>query len=195
MDYSRFTVEDFVLDRKFRKWVLSPDTETNMFWKKGLEKHTKRLKTLKEAKAIVLQQPKADYGWNDENEDKLWLSIQQGMHQQPEKETKVISLHATATLQNRTLHKAHRKWHYHQAGRVAAAVLLVLCAGLAYYFGLRSMQQAVELLPVTHINRETSLGKKERFHLPDGSFIVLNAGSAVKYLAYFSDTLRQIEIT
>ena len=195
MDYSRFTVEDFVLDRKFRKWILSPDTETNIFWNAWLEKHPHKLKTLQEAKTIVLQLPKVDYGWNDEQEDTLWQSIHQDMHHPGKKEIKVISLHASATLQNHALQKEHRKWHYHQTGKVAAAILLLLCAGLAYYVGLHSIQKASEVLPVTYINRETPFGKKEKFHLPDGTFLVLNAGSAVKYPTYFSDTLRLIEVT
>ena len=196
MDYSRFTVEDFVLDRKFRKWILSPDTETNMFWDAWLEKHPHKLKTLQEAKTIVIQLPKVDYGWNDEKEDTLWQSIYQDIHHHTgKKDTKVISLHASATLQNHAFQQENRKWHYHQIGKVAAAILLLLCAGLAYYFGIRSIQKASEEHPVTYINRETPLGKKEKFHLPDGTFVVLNAGSAVKYPVYFSDTLRLIEVT
>lgn len=196
MDYSRFTVEDFVLDRKFRKWILSPDTETNMFWDEWLESNPHKLKTLQEAKAVVLQLPKVDYGWNDEKEDKLWQSIHQDIHHHPEKkDTKVISLHSSATLQHHASRQKNRKWHYYHTGKVAAAILLLLCAGLAYYAGFLSMQKTKEAGTVAYIHRETPFGKKEKFHLPDGTFMVLNAGSSVKYPAYFSDTLRQIEVT
>ncbi len=196
MDYSRFTVEDFVLDKKFRKWVLTPDTETNVFWDEWVEKHPHKLKTLQEAKIIVLKFPKVNYGWNHEKEDALWQTIKQDIHSATQKsDTKVISLHSSATLQHHSLQKNNRKWHYHQTGKVAAAILFVLSAGMAFYFGTQYFQKDSENRDVTFINREIPLGKKEQFHLPDGTFIVLNAGSAVKYPAYFSDTLRSIEIS
>jgi transmembrane sensor len=195
MDYSRFTVEDFALDRKFRKWVLAPDAETNLFWSAWLERHPNKRKTLQEARTIVLNMPKVNYGWNQEMEDKLWGSIREDMYPSPKKtHTKVISLHAAATLRQPGFQRGHQRWSYYQIGRVAAVILLVVCAALSYYIGIQNIRKSAEKQFISYITKETPWGTKERFYLPDGTFVILNAGSTLRYPEYFSDNQRLIEI-
>jgi hypothetical protein len=39
MDISKYSVEDFVLDERFRKWIFHPNAKSNLFWEKYLDDH------------------------------------------------------------------------------------------------------------------------------------------------------------
>lgn len=76
MNYRRFTVEEFVLDKNFRNWVLNPDAESNLFWQQWLQHHPEKREVLQEARAIILKMPLINYGWDEEMEDALWQGIE-----------------------------------------------------------------------------------------------------------------------
>ena len=42
MKYLNYTVEDFVLDKEFREWVIKPNKELNLYWQNWLEKHPEK---------------------------------------------------------------------------------------------------------------------------------------------------------
>ncbi|CAL1520035.1 FecR domain-containing protein [Chitinophaga sp. MM2321] len=95
-----------------------------------------------------------------------------------------------------------RPWHW----SVAAAAVILLAAGLFWFNSHRqpadiSAGQQVAQLPAANSSRvvkngfveiTTAKGAKETIHLEDGSSIVLNAGSKVRYPVTFSTTERSI---
>lgn len=206
MDYKRFTVEEFVLDKYFRQWVLNPNAESNLFWQMWLQRNPKKREVLQEAKAIILIMPRIDYGWDIEVEDALWQSIQQNTQEiNPDKAApveaaseeeylaKVIPLHSAAVLGSPGYQPQHKQWNYQAMGRVAATILLVMTVGIAGYLGFNGQPQ-IEPQPVAYLTKEAPLGTKTKFSLPDGSQIILNSGSSVHYPEVFNDSERLIEI-
>lgn len=70
----------------------------------------------------------------------------------------------------------------------ASLILFVLCLGLYYKSNLmRSEPQVSSLREVT-----AKAGQKIRFALPDGSEVVLNSGSTIRYHLAFDDTIRKV---
>ena len=55
MEISNYTIEDFVLDPSFKKWVMHPNAESNLFWQSLLEKNPLKYKEAKRAREIILQ--------------------------------------------------------------------------------------------------------------------------------------------
>ncbi|MCA1762630.1 MAG: hypothetical protein LC664_06530, partial [Flavobacteriales bacterium] len=61
MDFRKYDAEDFALLDSFRKWVLSSDKETNLFWSEWLAKNPEKRKTLELARKIVENMPSAQH--------------------------------------------------------------------------------------------------------------------------------------
>jgi ferric-dicitrate binding protein FerR (iron transport regulator) len=51
--YKDYAVEEFVLDDEFRKWVVTPDLESDLFWESFLKKYPDKRAYITEAKLIV----------------------------------------------------------------------------------------------------------------------------------------------
>jgi ferric-dicitrate binding protein FerR (iron transport regulator) len=91
------------------------------------------------------------------------------------------------------VHRIDRK-RYAVETRVAAAVLILVTAGI-YYFKpthspLMKTQEPTELA-----TRSTPHGKMDTLVLPDGSIVYLNASSAVRYPKSFRGNQRCVELT
>jgi transmembrane sensor len=54
MDYSAYTVEDFISDPYFRRWVENPDQSCHEFWQAFMQQHPEKISLLEEAREIVL---------------------------------------------------------------------------------------------------------------------------------------------
>ena len=200
MSYHRFSVEDFVLDKHFRQWVLSPDAASNLFWRGWLQRHPAKRETLQEARAIILNIPRINYGWTNPLEEALWQRIAQDtLETLPVEEarvnsgsTTIIPLHAAAVLGEAHDQAAPKQWNYQQVGRIAATILLILSFGMATYLGSSEATQVPQ--PTVYLTKTAPLGSKAQFSLPDGTSVVLNAGSSISYAEQFTDQERRIEI-
>ncbi len=53
MKYVHYTVEDFVKDEYFQKWILDTDNMTSNFWNNWLLKHPEKKASVEEAKKII----------------------------------------------------------------------------------------------------------------------------------------------
>lgn len=191
MSYNHFKVEDFVLDKKFRQWILSPDAESNLFWQSWLHHHPEKKAVLQEARNIILKMPSMKHKWDKEMEDSLWQAIEEDTQKADPPRTKVLPLHSAAVLES-SHRELRRKPYFSHAGKVAAVILLVLICGAAVYVGLRGNHSAQ--MPVAYVAREVPLGTKARFSLPDGTHVVMNAGSSMRYPEHFSSDERLVSV-
>ncbi len=193
MDYSQYTVEDFVLDKKFRQWALASDTESSLFWHQWLQRYPEKRSLLQEARTILLKMPQINYGWNEQQEEALWQAISHETQQKNVHEnifSRIIPIHAEAVLGSPAKEKPRKRWSYRKISSVAASVLLVLGMSLAAYLGYQEGGQAEH-----YISRTIPWGDQSRFYLPDGTQVFLNAGSTIRYPAHFSEQERLVNIT
>ena len=200
MTYSEFSVEDFVLDKDFRCWVLFPDAQGNLFWHSWLKNNPEKRHVVEEARAIILHLPQINYGWNNDLEDSLWQSIvkdTQGRQTDSplakieQKSAKVVPLHLT-TVPNKSDQSGHRCWYKQTPARIAACIVLFTTLSLPAYFLFRETRN--KPLTVTH-TVEALKGKKENIVLPDGSKLTLNSGSTAHFPDHFDESERLIEIS
>ena len=60
MDFKDDSPEDFVLNKKFRKWILNPLKEDNLYWEEYLRRHPEKLAAIAEARKLVLKLPSVE---------------------------------------------------------------------------------------------------------------------------------------
>lgn len=81
--------------------------------------------------------------------------------------------------------------------RAAAAVLaLVITAGIFWYSnpGGEKMEQLVVQVPFNSYVTDTAFARDKHIYLPDGSYVVLEPGSELKYRRGFNETEREVEL-
>jgi ferric-dicitrate binding protein FerR (iron transport regulator) len=155
MDYSSFTVEDFVADAYFQRWVLSKDQGADVFWKKWLHDHPEQREGILQAATILrsiqfeVDEPAADDSWQ------VWHEI----------------------VQNRSTgsYKLKKQKQTFPWYAVAASVALLIAAT----FGV------LNLLDVDQVmfgqSYQTDFGQTQSIILPDGSSVILGANSNLHY--------------
>ncbi len=197
MNISTYTTEDFVLDPAFRRWVLQPNAASNRFWEDLLTKHPSRYKAAKEARLIILQMNKGSQPQLAETEIlSLWKGIEKKASGQAAiRQEKVVPLNSLTTFER---HKPHgpspAKIYQHFGFRVAC--VLVLSLGLGYLSGrLLSkppLPQVTAPSPVRYLTHTTVPGVKSYLTLSDGSQVVLNSGSELRYQENFGTGDRSV---
>lgn len=192
MDFYNYDAEDFALLESFRKWILQPDRESNIFWSEWLENNPEKLDVIESARKIVENMPAAHHQLTDQEILDITAGIEDAIANDaasaplPTNNRIIpINAHATTDAMAGKQKTSHKKWLAY-----AAAILAII--GGVYFFEFYFES------PITstdrYITMETPRGQKSQINLPDGSMIWLNAGSSVKYLEHFSEESRQIHL-
>jgi ferric-dicitrate binding protein FerR (iron transport regulator) len=139
-------------DPFFREWVLRPDFETDQFWSHWISVNPDKAVVLDEAKNLLLELRIPEYSLNQEEIEGIWERIQTQIRPK-----------------NRVLISRNDRWVLWK--RLAAAgVAAALVLGI--WWGWNEADQ-VELT--------TAYGETLPFTLPDGSKLILNANSTVRF--------------
>lgn len=195
MDYQKHTVEDFVLDANFRKWVLNPDKESNLFWEGWISQYPEKVSLLKEAKKLLLHLPEVKHDLDEGEINMLWNAIDLQILEKPESlsvERKVVPLHSKAILEKNASIPPKPKYDHQFIGKIAASIIVIFCIGLAFFMAQR-FEETPTVEPVL-VMKETSWGQRSTIFLSDGTEVILNAGSSIEYFKDFSDKERIIKL-
>ena len=154
MNYTKFTVADFVADPFFQQWILSQDEMANTFWKKWLQNHPEKRADIQEAATLIQSMRfKTDYP-DTQDFQQVWQDV----------------------IANRTKGVYKVKQSTGQAYRWYAAAAVVVLGLTAAFFTLRNTQYS----PLVQ-SYATSFGQTEEITLPDGSSVILGANSQLRY--------------
>lgn len=159
MNYTVYSVEDFVTDEYFVQWVKNPTAESSAFWSAWLSKNPATEATIKEARQIVLMLNFKETRAPEGKFLEIWEKISDSDN------LKVLDIsadHAEARRQNPL-----GKWY-----RIAAAFLLATAAITYMYV---SRQDTVVI--------QTAFGESRSLFLPDSTKVTLNANSVLRYSA------------
>lgn len=175
-------LEDFVLDRSFRKWALNPDKESNHYWEEYIRNHPNQARLIEEARKITLQLPRLDYRLSEVEVINLWLEISKSLDDAPLQRNKVVPLNQDSIIGR---YSGIRKSDYSHFGRYAAAII-ILIAFVSAWLVVKKTGQRQEEIVEEWIIKEVSAGQKSAFFLSDGTEIILNSGSSIKFLKGFT---------
>lgn len=77
MEYQHYSVDDFLTDQHFQKWVLNPDEEDQSFWENWVLTHPQQKPVVEQAKRVLLSiQLKDEPSFGEAEAQQLWRRIQ-----------------------------------------------------------------------------------------------------------------------
>jgi transmembrane sensor len=150
----------FLTENRFKEWVLNPnDTALKAFWEKWLSENTAYADEIERFKNLIgtMHQPT---NFDDKAENQLWQQIQQTIAEPVEMDTD------TRTLVLDTPQRWYRSWM-----GIAAGVALLI-AGALFLFYPKTVDETLV---------QTTFGETKSVALPDGSEVVLNANSTIRF--------------
>lgn len=180
-DYSTYNVNDFLIDKEFRKSVLRGNEGSREIWDSIIKPNPSKLMEIEEAKEIIL---KMEFGGEFElpksKKDEIWSALNQELidgEQFEEKHQEYLNYQPS-----------NKRFFSSTFWRVAAAVLLLAISSLAY---LHINTADGEMVP-EYIVKSTRAGEKMTVVLPDKSTVKLNSGSRLVYPSYFAKDSREL---
>lgn len=83
-------------------------------------------------------------------------------------------------------------FEYFHYAKVAATVAIFVLVSTVLTFNFNNYQQNIPLSAITYVVQSTSMGQKLKFKLPDGTGIILNSASSIKYPDHFPEGKREV---
>lgn len=192
MDISKYKAEDFVLDPNFRKWVLKPGVSDNLYWERIFENFPYKSGEAAEARKIILNLSAKKFNLSDLDQKLLWEKIDKDLtSDQTINREKVIPLNPAGILKGRMENSTIQNQPRFLLLKVAVVALLVLSiVFLVPSFFSKTVQKEVESL--AYVEKKSDSGIKIQLTLKDGSKVLLNSGSTLRYPQEFPDDSREI---
>lgn len=193
MDISNYTVEDFVLDKEFRLWVLSTNSESNIIWEQLLNENPSQFDNVKIAREILLNLTIEKHSITELESRKLWEIIDQEteMYGQEEIVNNVVPLNSGSTLK-RFERETKEVYKVNQFGRVAAILTMVFGLSILVNLIYPNPKPVLETLIPVYEEHTTTPGVKSTLTLHDGSKVILNSGSTLRYIKNFEPDQRML---
>ncbi|MEP0937866.1 MAG: FecR domain-containing protein [Cyclobacteriaceae bacterium] len=189
-DCSQYEIEDFVMDKSFRKWILESDVHSNLIWEEWLKNNSTKADDIREAREVLLSMARHDYKAPAQLQDEIWNNILDAEVASCI-EPKVVPIGAHAVIGNYSNGKKHGFKNYWYA--VAASLLILV--GLGVFYSVNNGWDLDQEIALTTIEKVTSKGQKSTIHLPDGTKVFLNSLSSLSYQSNYNDTDRRVTLT
>ena len=196
VDISGFSVEDFVLNREFRIWVLSPGKNSNVHWERLLRENPGQISKVKLARDIVLNLTYRKESLSENEITHMWELIDSEIDDSESEsgECEVVPISPVSIL---TKYETRRKGFFQYSQWVGVAGILLLAFMVSLGFNL-VYQKDIPVEPVQLIVYEehvTPPGVKSTLTLHDGSKVMLNSGSTLRYIKNFESNRRMLQLT
>jgi transmembrane sensor len=171
MKYNNYTIEDFLTDREFIDWARGGNSEQAYFFDKWLATDPVNKRDAQLAREILIGM-----------EEKSLSPLPEEYH---EVLTNTLQFRSNNHIRDRSLVTPVWRW---------AAVIAVIAIGtfaLKKYTGHTSDPVVAK---ADYVIRATPKGQRAELVLPDGSKMILNAESEVRYASDFGIHARQLEL-
>lgn len=190
MSYSEYTVEDFIEDPLFIKWVLSPNSEQNLYWENWLLDHPDKLEDVRRSREIILAFQYKNYPRDENRKRKTWEAIERTNDNNDNSFEEKSGVFPDHDQQVKPAHKTSFRFFVKLAA-VFVGILLMSIVVINQTDELPKLKK--ESLSI--VNEINPKGQRSKISLPDGSTVYLNAESALSYSSEFSTDKREIVLT
>ncbi|MEQ6122498.1 FecR domain-containing protein [Reichenbachiella sp. MALMAid0571] len=165
MAKSKENVEEFMYDDSFCKLVIDPDAETLEKWKRYRQNNPDKVEAMEEAKQIVLMLRNDSIGVEpDERIASVWQKLQSSIDENHK--PKEFSI------------KKNSNW---KLWKVAAVIALLIGTVFILTEIVNDPEVEIKLAKANQFTKSTPMGQKTTVYLPDGSQVMMNAGSTIEY--------------
>lgn len=194
MDRSKYTIEDFVLDPDFKEWVLAPTKELKLYWDSFLANHPNKAQDISIARTLLLNISRDLPTVEDEFLEAIWENIESGLiDENTAPEGKVVPLDALSSIKKYQIHYPKEN-KYPFVLRWAGIIFLCFAMAITINLALPSPPNPLPLEPIVYEEHYAPPGVKSNLTLQDGSKVILNSGSTLKYAKNFSADKRELEL-
>lgn len=178
-NYNQYTVEDFAQDAYFRQWVLATTPANTAFWEDFLLENPEKQNDIALAKSMVL-------GLKIKDEPVSQVIIQDNISRimtaiDAQEETPIIPLYK-------------RNWF-----RIAASITLLACIGLWWCRGEVPQKSTENVVNTEGVSNEQKIKNTNAtsmpIKLPDGSSIILEKNSQIRFEKDFNGKNRIVYLT
>lgn len=195
MSKTEYTVEDFMLDPEFRKWVLTSDEETKAYWEVFLEKHPEKYADMELARKALINLSRNVGEISETRIEDIWSKINKVIEDPTEEqiERRIVALSSESTLRRFADRNPHVRYQAnHQFCRVAAILVLAFALGILFNLTHFSSEEEPVEAPLVYEEHSVPPGVKSTLTLQDGSKVILNSGSTLRYVKNFEADRREL---
>lgn len=182
MDIYKNSVRELVLNPEFRKWVLHPTPESNDIWQNYRAKNPTAIQDMELAKELLLDLFSSQYPLQQSEFHEVWHQIdaQTEKEENERKDPKVIPINRLSDATRGTTEKAN--WSILRGiGRVAAILMFILGLGFLASKSIQTEPIVDQSVPIKFKVYTTPPGVKSSVTLGDGTKVLLNSGSVLRY--------------
>jgi ferric-dicitrate binding protein FerR (iron transport regulator) len=185
MNYTAFEAEDFILDESFQHYCLGIHEEDVIFWEEWIKKNQHRSATVRQARDLYLSFI-GDHSAETFAADRKAFQLIAEDHFSNEA-TKAVTIQPNFGKPP----AAKTRWLY--ATAIAATVAGILFLATRKYDNLfeNRKQEAQLKYNSTEVSKA---GERKSIQLPDGSKVMLNAGSTIHIAGDFNTTSRELTL-
>ena len=181
MNYENYRLEDFLQDEEFKRWVLNPDGDSEVFWNNWLISHPHQQETILKAREFIMAFDFEATMPEDKDYDEVLIKVLKGEGSMPPGKTQVhIRPNSLPSL-------------YGTIGRLAG-MILILIAALMVYLQSGEENSVEPRVTVKNITKENPRGQKSQISLPDGTVVWLNSESKITYPEKFTPSQRSVKL-
>ncbi|WP_158857218.1 FecR family protein [Lunatibacter salilacus] len=193
MSKTEYKAEDFMLDPEFRHWVFTPDEESKIYWEDFLLKNPEKYEAIQQARKLLLNLSRDVVQVEESRIDETWENIAKSMMDISDDRIggKIVPLSSGSTIERLSYLSREAKYHSRQLHRIAGILVVAFLFGLLFSLTHQNEVIIKEVLLV-YEEHEAPPGVKSNLTLQDGTKIILNSGSRLKYLKNFELERREV---
>jgi len=169
--YSNYTIDDFVEDSTFRRWVVAPNELLNSFWINFQKDFPDRRNDIILARQIVESLSFEEKDINPQQFEKSFYFLEKHLHRKKRKQQKIRNF-------------------YMWVGKIAAVFLIPLLLVCIYLYNNNVSIHTGQVVRYIVPN-----GQKSRVILADGTKVWLNSGSCLSYPLTSCKRLRKVHLS
>jgi len=179
-DYQKYEEEDFLLDESFTRYCLGTDIVAARFWQDWLEKHPEKQETVRRAKELFLL-------LSGSHTPEQFRRHEQQLRNRFQQHLRVAQTDLPIPQQNKKIRLMRISLN-----PVYIVSILVIISAITLWLIRR---ESTPLEPASEVSlSQTAAGEHKFLRLPDGTTITLNAGTKMRVLPSFNETLREITL-
>jgi len=172
--YKDFTEEEFAADEYFQQWVLLPDAQTNLFWNSLVQNKPEQRIVVSNAARLVQHLVQTGF-----HIPFLSAHEKQAMREQIFKQIELPAKNEVAPIKK----IQHKKWK----GRGLAAAAITALFIMRFFFpGVTKTQDVPGMT-----SEQTAIKQIKEIMLPDGSLVILNGNSSIRYNSDFATSAKR----
>jgi len=168
--YHNYSLEDFLADATFRKWVKTQTVESNQFWEDVQIQFPNMKETIAQARLLVLSYNIEEKELSEETISQAWYGMKR----------KQLAVYTQKNYLQQNLIIRNKLY------RIAATLTFLTLASIAIWYNYFRFEPMIY---------ETKYGQVQTIALPDGSKVILNANSRLEInLAWSDEGSREVNL-